>query len=157
MQEIILFYQGLDVPTRQQLDSKGVVPQMSAVNAKKAIQEAADHSQKWHDGTSTRSKSITNFDGFAAIQAQLDKLSREIKKRDERAYAAQVGCEKSPGPHYTNDCPSKNEETFEEAYYTQFGQPFQLQEDLGKLFQVTIKGTMEIPRIKKGGKLWMRH
>ena len=30
MQEIILFYQGLDVPTRQILDAKGAVPQMSA-------------------------------------------------------------------------------------------------------------------------------
>ena len=67
MQEIILFYQGLDVPTRQILDAKGAVPQMSAANARKAIQEATDHSQKWHDGTSTRSKSSTNFDGFAAI------------------------------------------------------------------------------------------
>jgi hypothetical protein len=55
----------------------------------------------------------------------LDKLSREIKKRDERAYAAQVGCEKCQGPHYTKDCPSKNDETLEEAYYTQFRQPFQ--------------------------------
>ena len=98
---------------------------MSAVDARKAIQEAADHSQKWHDGTSTRSKSSTNFDDFAAIQTQLDKLSREMKKRDERVYAAQVGCEKCQGPHYTKDCPSKNDETFEEAYYTQFGQPFQ--------------------------------
>ena len=30
-----------------------------------------------------------------------------------------------------------------------------LQEDLGKLLQVIIKETMEIPHIKKGGKLWM--
>jgi hypothetical protein len=44
MQEIILFYQGLDVLTRQILDSKGIVPQMSAVNARKAIQDVADHS-----------------------------------------------------------------------------------------------------------------
>ena len=72
------------MPTRQILDAKGVVPQMSAANARKAIQEAADHSQKWHDGTSTRSKSSTNFDGFAAIQAQLDKISRDMKKRDEK-------------------------------------------------------------------------
>ena len=99
---------------------------MSAANARKAIQEAADHSQKWHNGTSIGSKSSTNFDGFAAIEAQLDKISREMKKRDENVYAAQVGCEKCEGPHYTKDCPTKNEgETFEEAYYTQFGQPFQ--------------------------------
>lgn len=49
-----------------------------------------------------------------------------MKKRDEKAYAAQVGCEMCQGPHYTKDFPSKNAgEMFEEAYYTQFGQPFQ--------------------------------
>ncbi|GJW84472.1 hypothetical protein Tco_0157617 [Tanacetum coccineum] len=41
MQEVILFYNGLDVPTRQILDSRGVVPTKTAANAKKAIQEMA--------------------------------------------------------------------------------------------------------------------
>ncbi|GJS96050.1 hypothetical protein Tco_0803018 [Tanacetum coccineum] len=50
-QEVILFYKELDVPTRQILDSKGVVPSIKAVDAKKAIQDMADHSQKWHNGT----------------------------------------------------------------------------------------------------------
>ncbi|GKA28830.1 hypothetical protein Tco_0715075 [Tanacetum coccineum] len=44
MQESILFYKGLDVPTRQILDSKGVIPSMKAADAKKAIQDLADHS-----------------------------------------------------------------------------------------------------------------
>ena len=119
MQEIILFYQALDVPTRQQLDSKGAVPQMSAVDARNAIQEVVDHSQKWHDGTSTRTKSTDTSDGYAAIKAQLNKLSRDLKKVDEKVYATQVGCEICKGPHYTKDFPSKNEgETLEEVYYT---------------------------------------
>ncbi|GJX10888.1 hypothetical protein Tco_0200747 [Tanacetum coccineum] len=42
--EVILFYKGMDVSTRQILDSKGVVPKMNATDAKKAIQEKADHS-----------------------------------------------------------------------------------------------------------------
>ncbi|GJZ93475.1 hypothetical protein Tco_0665540 [Tanacetum coccineum] len=37
MQEMILFYKGLDVPTRQILYSKGAIPTMKAVDAKKAI------------------------------------------------------------------------------------------------------------------------
>ncbi|GJU55798.1 retrovirus-related pol polyprotein from transposon TNT 1-94, partial [Tanacetum coccineum] len=37
MQEVILFYKGLDVPTRQILDSKGAIPSMKAANAKKVI------------------------------------------------------------------------------------------------------------------------
>ncbi|GJV48005.1 hypothetical protein Tco_1438217 [Tanacetum coccineum] len=44
MQEVILFYMRLEVPTRQILDSKGAIPSMKAAKAKKAIQEIADHS-----------------------------------------------------------------------------------------------------------------
>ncbi|GKE94979.1 hypothetical protein Tco_1579834, partial [Tanacetum coccineum] len=60
------------------------------------------------------------------IQAQLNNLGREIKKVNEKVYAAQVGCEQCKGPHYIKDCPLKEEgKTLEEAYYTQFGEPFQ--------------------------------
>ncbi|GJZ79603.1 uncharacterized mitochondrial protein-like protein [Tanacetum coccineum] len=38
----------------------------------------------------------------------------------------EVGCEQCKGPHYTKDCKQKEEgKTLEEAYYTQFGGPFQ--------------------------------
>ncbi|GJT34596.1 hypothetical protein Tco_0925015 [Tanacetum coccineum] len=56
MQEVILFYNGLDVPTRQILDSKGVIPSKTAADAKIAIQEMAEYSQKWHNGTSSRTR-----------------------------------------------------------------------------------------------------
>ncbi|GJR82526.1 hypothetical protein Tco_0153311 [Tanacetum coccineum] len=46
MQEVILFYNGLDIPTRQILDSRGVIPTKTAEDAKKAIQEMAEYSQK---------------------------------------------------------------------------------------------------------------
>ncbi|GKC10581.1 hypothetical protein Tco_1007363 [Tanacetum coccineum] len=98
MWEVILFYNGLDVPTRQILDLRGAIPTKTAADAKVAIQEMAEYSQKWHNGTSSKS----------------------------RMYAAQVGCELCKGPHYTKDCPLKEEgNTLEEAYYTQFGTPFQ--------------------------------
>ncbi|GJV58294.1 hypothetical protein Tco_1459299, partial [Tanacetum coccineum] len=75
--------------------------------------------------TSLRNKSSNASDGLAAIQAQLNNLGREIKKMNERVYAAQVGCELCNGPHYTKDCPLKEEgKTLEEAYYTQFKVPF---------------------------------
>ncbi|GJZ34962.1 hypothetical protein Tco_0580779 [Tanacetum coccineum] len=124
MQEVISFYKGLDVPTIQILDSKGAIPSMKAADAKKAIQDMADHSQKWHNRTSTRCRSTKTFDGLAEIQAQLNNLRREIKKVNEKMYAAQVGCELCKGPHYTKDCPLKEGKTLEEAYYTQFGVPF---------------------------------
>ncbi|GJS74520.1 hypothetical protein Tco_0707361 [Tanacetum coccineum] len=98
MQEVILFYNGLDVPTRQILDSKGAIPSKTVAGAKIAIQEMAEYSQKWHNGTSSRT----------------------------RMYAAQVGCKICKGPHYTKDCPQKEEgKNLEEAYYTQFGAPYQ--------------------------------
>ncbi|GKB42598.1 putative reverse transcriptase domain-containing protein [Tanacetum coccineum] len=85
----------------------------------------AEYSQKWHNGTS-RLRSTKIFDGLTAIQAQLNNLEREIKKVNEKVYAAQVGCEQCKGPYYTKDCPLKEEgKTLEEAYYTQFGGPFQ--------------------------------
>ncbi|GJY69827.1 retrovirus-related pol polyprotein from transposon TNT 1-94 [Tanacetum coccineum] len=68
MQDVILFYNGLDVSTRQILDSKGVVPSMTAANTKVAIQQMAEYSQKWHIGPS-RTRSTKTSDGLVAIQA----------------------------------------------------------------------------------------
>ncbi|GKC62197.1 hypothetical protein Tco_1089795 [Tanacetum coccineum] len=46
--------------------------------------------------------------------------ARNAKKMEE------VGCKLCKGPHYTKDCPLKEEgKTLEEAHYTQFGAPFQ--------------------------------
>ncbi|GKG16005.1 hypothetical protein Tco_0358328 [Tanacetum coccineum] len=67
MQEVIMFYKGLDVPTRQILDFKGAMPSLKAVDAKKAIQDMVDHYQKWHNGTSTRNRSTDTSDGLADI------------------------------------------------------------------------------------------
>ncbi|GKF76418.1 hypothetical protein Tco_0225862 [Tanacetum coccineum] len=129
MQEVVLFYNGLDVPTRQILDSRGAIP------SKVAIQEMVEYSQKWYNET-TRTRSAKTSDGFAAIQAQINNLRREIKKVNEKVYAAQVGCEQCKGPHYTKDCLLKEEgKTLEEAYYTKFGAPFQ-----GRGYRATAPG-----------------
>ncbi|GJT04102.1 reverse transcriptase domain-containing protein [Tanacetum coccineum] len=118
MQEVILFYNGLGIPTRQILDSRGAIPSKTAADAKVAIQEMAEYSQKWHNGTS-RSRSTKTSDGLTSIQAQLNNLGREIKKVNEKVYAAQVRCEQCKGPYYTKDYPLKEEgKTLEEAYYT---------------------------------------
>ncbi|GKC70190.1 retrovirus-related pol polyprotein from transposon TNT 1-94 [Tanacetum coccineum] len=74
LQEVILFYNGLDVPTRQILDSRGVVPSKTATDAKIAIQEMTEYSQKWHNITTSRTKSTKTSDRLAAIQAQLNNL-----------------------------------------------------------------------------------
>ncbi|GJW95754.1 zf-CCHC domain-containing protein [Tanacetum coccineum] len=41
MQKVILFYNGLDVPTKQILDSKGAIPTKTVADAKIVIQEMA--------------------------------------------------------------------------------------------------------------------
>ncbi|GJR40246.1 hypothetical protein Tco_1215930 [Tanacetum coccineum] len=98
MQEVIFFYNGLEVPTRQILDSKGAIPIKTVTDAKVVIKEMAEYSQKWHNGTS-RTMSTETSDGLAAIQAQLNNLGREIKKVNEKVYVAQVGCELCKGPN----------------------------------------------------------
>ncbi|GJX08952.1 retrovirus-related pol polyprotein from transposon TNT 1-94 [Tanacetum coccineum] len=124
--EVILFYNGIDVPTQQILDSKGAIPLKTTIDAKITNQEMAKYSQKWHNGTSSRIRSTETSDRLAAIQAQLNNLGREIKKVNEKVYAAQVGCKQCKGPHYTKDCPQKEEgKILEEACYTQFGTPYQ--------------------------------
>ncbi|GKF05928.1 hypothetical protein Tco_0036596 [Tanacetum coccineum] len=84
MQEVILFYNGLDIPTRQILDSKGAIPNKTIADAK--IDIMAEYSEKWHNETSSKARR----------------------------------------PHYIKDYPLKEEgKTLEEAYYTQFGAPYQ--------------------------------
>ncbi|GKG10049.1 hypothetical protein Tco_0338795 [Tanacetum coccineum] len=104
--KVILFYNGLDVPTRQILDSRGAVPTKTAEDAKKAIQEMVEYSKKWHNRTST-GRSTETSDGLAAIHAQLNNLGREIKKVNEKVYATQVGCEQCKGPPLHQRSPTK--------------------------------------------------
>ncbi|GJT41221.1 homeodomain-like protein [Tanacetum coccineum] len=103
MEEINNFQQQPDpLSSMGILDSRGAIPTMTAADTK------------------------TTSNGLAAIQAQLNNLRRDIKKVNEKVYAAQVGCEQCRGPNYTKYCPLKEEwKTLEEAYYTQFGGPFQ--------------------------------
>ncbi|GKD41073.1 hypothetical protein Tco_1261280 [Tanacetum coccineum] len=82
------------------LDSKGVIPTKTAANAKVAIQEMAEYSQKWHNGTPLKTRSTKTSDGLAAIQAQLNSLRREIKKVNEKVYAAQFGTPYQLGGQY---------------------------------------------------------
>ncbi|GJV97016.1 hypothetical protein Tco_1548593 [Tanacetum coccineum] len=48
----------------------------------------ADHSQKWHDGSSNRKTRNGSLDGISAIINKLDSLGRDIKKLKENEKAA---------------------------------------------------------------------
>ncbi|GJS28355.1 hypothetical protein Tco_0488975 [Tanacetum coccineum] len=100
----------------------GPIPGMTPTQALTAIQTMADHSQKWHDGTSSRNvSSNSNTDGIDAIISKLDNLGRNMKKLKENVHAIQVGCQICGGPHLDNECPLNEEvEKLEEVKYGEF-------------------------------------
>ncbi|GJU62644.1 hypothetical protein Tco_1244479 [Tanacetum coccineum] len=66
----------------------------------------ADHSQKWHDGSSSRSiYNNSNAEGIPAIVSKLDSLGRDMKKLKENVHAIQVGCQICGGAHLDKECP----------------------------------------------------
>nr|GEX98235.1 hypothetical protein [Tanacetum cinerariifolium] len=67
-------------PLLKILDSKGAIPTKTNADAKITIQEMAKYSQKWHNETSSKAKSIETSNGLAAIQAWLNNFGRAIKK-----------------------------------------------------------------------------
>ncbi|GKG20147.1 hypothetical protein Tco_0379948, partial [Tanacetum coccineum] len=99
-----------------------LIPGMTLTQAMTAIQTMADHSQKWHDGTSSRNIiSSSNTDGFAAAISKLDNLGRDIKKLKENVHAIQVGCQIWEGPHLDKECPLNEEvKQVDEVKYGEF-------------------------------------
>ncbi|GKD47537.1 hypothetical protein Tco_1276513 [Tanacetum coccineum] len=71
MQEVILFYKGLDVPTRQILDSKGAIPYMKADDANKAIQDMASM------GAAIRNQGAS----IKALEIQIRQMSKVLQER----------------------------------------------------------------------------
>ncbi|GJY35795.1 zinc knuckle CX2CX4HX4C containing protein [Tanacetum coccineum] len=102
--------------------SKGTIPEMRPAQAVTAIQTMDDHSQKWHDGTTSRNtKSSSSKDGLAALVNKLDNLGRDIKKIKESVHAIQVGRQICEGPHLDKDCPLNEEvKQVEEVRYEEF-------------------------------------
>ncbi|GJW90686.1 hypothetical protein Tco_0168239 [Tanacetum coccineum] len=80
---------------------EGPIPGMRLAQALTAIQTMADHSQKWHNGMTSRSiRSSSSNDGLAAL----------------------VGCQICEGPHLDKDCPLNEEDKqVEEVRYGEFG------------------------------------
>ncbi|GKA93207.1 hypothetical protein Tco_0815193 [Tanacetum coccineum] len=83
---------------------------MTPARALIAIQTMADHSQKWHDRTTSRYiGSNSSRDGLAALVNKLDNLRRDMKKLKGSVHAIQVGCQICEGPHLDKDCPLNEE------------------------------------------------
>ncbi|GKD52462.1 hypothetical protein Tco_1281438 [Tanacetum coccineum] len=84
-------------------------------------------------------RSTETSDGLVAIQAQLNILGREIKKVNEKVYAAQVGCELCKGPHTPKTVHLKKKENIEQK------------------LRDSTKGIIQIPRIRSGDNKWKNH
>ncbi|GKD03614.1 hypothetical protein Tco_1178588, partial [Tanacetum coccineum] len=125
-QKVNIFYNGLGALNRQLLDSQGLIPGMTPVQALTAIQTMANHSQKWYDGSSSRNiESSSNFEGIAAIVNKLKNLGRDMKKLKENVHAIQVGCQNCEGAHLDKECPLNEEvKGMVEVKYREFSRPF---------------------------------
>ncbi|GJR52316.1 hypothetical protein Tco_1402837 [Tanacetum coccineum] len=92
MHEVILFYNGLDVPTRQILDSKGAIPTKIAADAKIAIHEMAEYlehpinledsiEQQGQDSINATAEIYSYTDRRQTLEESLTKFIVESAKR----------------------------------------------------------------------------
>nr|GEU43792.1 hypothetical protein [Tanacetum cinerariifolium] len=130
-------FSGSDNEDENEHIEKGAIPSMKAVDAKKVIQDMDDHSKQCQNGTSTRTRSTDTSDGLAVIQAQLNNLGREIKKVNEKVYAAQVGCE-SCGGRYRAVAPRFYQRDNRNPSYQERRQ--RMEESLSKFMAKSAKG-----------------
>nr|GEV86248.1 hypothetical protein [Tanacetum cinerariifolium] len=105
---------------------KGPIPSMTPAQALTVIQTMADHSQKWHDGSSSRNEgSSSNSEGITTIVSKIDSLGRDIKNLKENVHVIQVGCQTCGGAYLDKECPLKLEvKSMEEVKYREFGRSF---------------------------------
>ncbi|GJY51840.1 hypothetical protein Tco_0442687 [Tanacetum coccineum] len=83
-QKVNIFYKGLSTMNSQLLDSQGPIPGMRSAQALTAIQTMADHSKKWHDGTTSGNiGSSSSNNRLAALDYP---LKEEVKQVEEIRY-----------------------------------------------------------------------
>nr|GEX00131.1 hypothetical protein [Tanacetum cinerariifolium]GEX22111.1 hypothetical protein [Tanacetum cinerariifolium] len=83
---------------------------MTPAQALTVIQTMSNHSQKWHDVSSSKNiDSSSNSEGIAAIVSILDSLGRDMKKLKDNVHAIQVGCQAYEGAHIDKECPLNKE------------------------------------------------
>ncbi|GJX32302.1 hypothetical protein Tco_0242157 [Tanacetum coccineum] len=141
------------IPTRRILNSRGAIPSKTAADAKVAIQEMAEYSQKWHNGTS-RSRGTETSDGLSAIQAQLNNPGREIKKVNEKVYATQVGCEQCKDPITPRIAHSKKKGKPSKKLTTRNLVDLFKEGDIEQQLRDSIKGITQILHTKSECNLW---
>ncbi|GJR76577.1 hypothetical protein Tco_0088942 [Tanacetum coccineum] len=83
IQEVVLFYNGLDVPTRQILDSKGAIPTKTVADVKNRIQEGERY-RAAAPGFYQRNNAIPSYqERRQSMEESLRKFMSESAKRHE--------------------------------------------------------------------------
>ncbi|KAL7584927.1 hypothetical protein Lser_V15G44247 [Lactuca serriola] len=105
-QEMSIFYDGVNVMTRQLLDSQGLLTKKNPNQAKDLIEEFSRHSRDYHnpgrDGIT--GSGGTRTEEMADVMAMLNTMDRRLTQLDQSIHAIRVGCERCSGPHLTKDC-----------------------------------------------------
>ena len=76
LEQIQIFYNGLNLDTRRMLDAQEPIPKMTACKGMERIEEMARHSAMWHEDE----KSPTEFDSsFKKFECEVRSLTEQVK------------------------------------------------------------------------------
>ncbi|XP_023728212.1 uncharacterized protein LOC111875917 [Lactuca sativa] len=104
--EMSIFYDGVNVMTRQLLDSQGPLTKTNPNQAKELIEEFSNHSREYHnpgrDGI--KGSGGAQNEEMVVVMAMLNTTDRRLTQMDQSVHAIRVGCERCSSPHLTKDC-----------------------------------------------------
>ncbi|KAL7595523.1 hypothetical protein Lser_V15G29447 [Lactuca serriola] len=105
-QEMLIFYDEVNVMARQLLDSQGPLTKKNLNQAKELIEEFSRHSREYHnpgrDGI--KGSGGTQTEEMGVVTAMISTMDRRLTQLDQSIHVIRVGCERCSGPHLTKDC-----------------------------------------------------
>ncbi|KAL7608785.1 hypothetical protein Lser_V15G13163 [Lactuca serriola] len=105
-QEVSTFYDGVNVTTRQLVDSQVPLTKKNTAEVKRLIEEFSKNSREYHNPRHESTRGLVNSvnDSMAVVMAKLATMERRMTKMDQSIHAIRVGCENCSRPHLTKDC-----------------------------------------------------
>ena len=105
-QEVSIFYDGVNMMTRQLLYSQGTLTMKNPGEVKELIEEFSKHSCEYHNPRHDGANDIGSgtSEDIAVVLAMLNTIDQIMTKMDQSIHAIRVGCERCNGPHLTKDC-----------------------------------------------------
>lgn len=104
-QKISTFYNGINVYTRQLLESQGPMTKKDLKTNKALIEEFSNHSRELHnprdDVTRGKENRDVSLEGLAVVMEKINNMDRRITKMGQSIHMIQVGCENCHMPYLT--------------------------------------------------------